>query len=110
MTEITVIRGKNGRIVGFRGEGHSGDVPEGNNLVCASVSTVFEFLTEGASDLPDASVTFRQDSEVPSWHIEVKPGELPEFENRTMHSFLESALAVFRNLSERYPDRCRLNE
>lgn len=108
MTEITVIRDDDGTVIGLRGEGHSGDEPQGQNLVCASVSTIFELLSEGASELPDESLVFRQNPDVPRWHIEVHPAELTAAHRKRMQSFFTAALGVVRNLTDRYPERCRL--
>lgn len=110
MTEVTVIRNDDGAIVGLRGTGHSGDEPAGENLVCASVSTIFELLSEGASDLPPEGLTFRQDPDVPNWHVEMHPDELTSSQRRTMRSFLSAALGVVENIAERYPDHCRLSD
>lgn len=108
MTEITVIRDDDGTVIGLRGEGHSGDEPEGQNLVCASVSTIFELLSEAATDLPEDALTFRQDPEVPRWHLEVHPTKLNGSHHERMRSFFRAALGVVENIVERYPERCRL--
>lgn len=108
MTEITVIRGDDGSIVGLRGQGHSGPDPKGRNIICASVTTIFEMLSEATEDLPEESLTFRRKPDIPEWYLEISPGKLSSDEWATVKSFLSAALGVFRNIAERHPDRCRL--
>ncbi|MFB6346684.1 MAG: ribosomal-processing cysteine protease Prp [bacterium] len=110
MTEVTVLHGDDGNVIGLRGNGHSGSEPSGQNIVCASITTVFEFLSQGASQYPDSSFTFQQDPEIPRWRIEFMPENMSDSQLETMRSFLAAAIGVVNNIAEQYPDRCRLND
>lgn len=108
MTEITVVRNDDGTVTGFEATGHSGNQPTGDNVTCASITTVFEFLSEVAEELPERGVTFLRDDETTRWTLEFHPGRLPERDRHLARTVAERALSLFRKLRDRDPDSCRV--
>ncbi len=107
-TEITVVRDENGDLAGFEASEHSGDQPVGQNLTCASVTIVFEFLSELAEELPSEAVRFRQAPEETYWWITFDRDTLSERESFLVDRIAEGALSLFEKIQARDPDSCQI--
>ena len=97
------------RITGFTSEGHSGFAEEGEDIVCAAVSSVIG-LTECAVNTVlglAASVKIDADSASISFHL---PGGLSEEIDSTCQTLLVSLMVYLASLQEEYPDNITVLE
>jgi uncharacterized protein YsxB (DUF464 family) len=107
-TEITVVRNGNGAPVGFKARGHSGDQAAGQNVTCASITVIFEYLSELSEGLPSEGVQFRQDPETTQWSIVFDREGLSDREAFMTDRLVEAGLSLFEKIQERDPESCRI--
>lgn len=109
-TEITVVRDTDGNPIGFEAAGHSGNRPTGQNITCASITVVFEYLSELAEELPSQGVRFRQDPESTRWSIVFDRDGLSDREVFLVERLTQAGLSLFEKIQERNPQDCDIND
>jgi uncharacterized protein YsxB (DUF464 family) len=109
-TKVTVVRNNDGDPVGFEASGHSDDRPAGQNVTCASITTVFEYMSELAEYLPQKGVHFQQDPESTHWSIVFDRDHLSEREAFLADRLTETALSLFQKIRNQNPEACDLND
>ena len=90
-----IIKERRGVILGFLCEGHSGYAPEGEDIVCASVSAVAQFVIAGICE------TLEQSAE---YSTEKGRIELSLNENAAAQSFLRTFKTFIGQLAAQYKD------
>jgi len=90
-----IIKEHSGVILGFLCEGHSGYAPEGQDIVCASVSAAAQFVIAGICE------TLKLDAE---YSMEEGRIELLLHENAAAQSFLQTFKIFTAQLAEQYKD------
>lgn len=110
MTTVTVVRNDDGTILGFEAEGHSLRGKAGNDIVCASITMLFEYLTRIVEELPEDTVQFRQVPEPPKWEIRVAPSSLKEHQRYLITVSFKKAETSFRAIEQKHSDACEIIE
>ncbi|MGM0380373.1 MAG: ribosomal-processing cysteine protease Prp [bacterium] len=109
MTEIYFHRSNSsGEIIGISARGHSGDASEGESIVCAGISTVFELLLAGAKNLPAPAVKFEQDNTRASQQLMVEPEKLEKQQWSCYRNMLRAASEVLEKIAENHPEFCSI--
>ncbi|MBR4435159.1 MAG: ribosomal-processing cysteine protease Prp [Clostridia bacterium] len=106
MTRITVLY-KNGAIVGFDAEGHTGYAEHGQDIVCAAVSAITQTAVNGitelldcpcAADVSDGELHFMLDASVIAEQLE--KAEL----------LLKAMLLGLRSIEKEYSNYLKIKE
>ena len=102
MTTVTFpIEGS--RIEGFEVQGHSGFADEGNDIVCAAITSAVRLCECAINDVLglEASVKVRQKDASISLKL---PGGLGQTNESTCQALLTALMVHFVQLAEEYPD------
>lgn len=97
------------RITGFTVQGHSGFAPEGEDIVCAAITSAVRLVECAVNDVLglEASVKVRQKDAF----IQLKlPGGLSEANESTCQTLLTALMVHFVALAEEYPDHITVLE
>ncbi|MGI5962981.1 MAG: ribosomal-processing cysteine protease Prp [Lawsonibacter sp.] len=97
------------RIVGFEVKGHSGYAPEGEDIVCAAITSAVR-LTECAVNQVlglEASVKVREKDASITLKL---PGGLGQTNESTCQTLLAALMVHFVQLAEEYPDHISVLE
>ena len=100
MTTVT-FQTEGSRIVGFEVKGHSGYAPEGEDIVCAAITSAIRMTECALNDVLglEASVKVRDDS------ISLKlPGGLSQTSESTGQTLLTALMLYLTELHEEYPE------
>jgi len=108
MTKISFHHNSNGEIIRVEARGHSGDAPEGESIVCAGISTVFEILLAGAEDFPEKAISFIEKNEEAWKKIHIKPEHLNWKQWIEYTRMLEAARNVLEKMADNYPQFCSI--
>jgi uncharacterized protein YsxB (DUF464 family) len=108
MTEVTIFENPAGKIVGIQATGHSNESKKGDDIVCAALSTVFDFLDKASNGLPQRSIILERNSQKPSWSIQVDASEIESLRWQTFYRFLITARSVLEDLADKHPDNCSI--
>lgn len=98
MTNIKIRRNKNGSIVGFEAEGHSGYACEGEDIVCASVSAVMWNTVNGLLNVLKIPVQYEERD----GFVKCVLPPLSAEEQRRADILLESMSMFFDELQKQY--------
>ena len=91
------------RITGFTVQGHSGYAPEGEDIVCAAVTSAVRLVECAVNDVLglEASVRVREKDASVSLKL---PGGLGPDNESTCQTLLAALMVHFVQLAEEYPD------
>ena len=91
------------RIVSFQVEGHSGLAPEGEDILCAAVTSAVRLTECAVNDVLglEASVKVKEDKALISLKL---PGGLSQQNESTCQSLLTALMLYLSQLHEEYPD------
>ena len=97
------------RIVGFDVQGHSGWGEEGEDIVCAAVTSAIRLVEATVNDVLGlaASVKVREQDASISLHL---PGGLSPTAESTCQSLLAGLMVYFSALHDEYPDNIEVLE
>lgn len=102
MTEVT-FHSEGGRIVGFEIKGHSGLAPEGEDILCAAVTSAARLAECAVNDvlgLKAAVKVLEKDA-----YLSLKlPGSLGATNESTCQTLLTALMVHFTALREEYPE------
>jgi len=105
MTQITVIKDKNGLTASFKVVGHSGYAAEGEDIVCAGISSIVQTTLLGLIKfLPEKPRIVHEKGNV-ECHITETCKTLRETE-----ILIETMLAGLSEIAAMYPEFCRVRE
>ena len=102
MTTVTFYS-EGSRIVGFEVKGHSGYAPEGEDIVCAAVTSAVRLTECAVNDVLglEAAVKVRQKDAYLSLKLPAKLGQTAE---STCQTLMTALMVHFAQLHEEYPD------
>ena len=108
MTTVT-FHTEGSRIVSFEVQGHSGYAPEGEDIVCAAVTSAIRLVEATVNDVLGlaASVKVREQDASISLHL---PGGLSPTAESTCQSLLAGLMVYFSALHDEYPDNIEVLE
>lgn len=102
MTTVT-FHSEGSRITGFTVEGHSELAPEGEDILCAAITSAVRLAECAINDVLglEASVKVRQKDASISLKL---PGSLGQTNESTCQTLLTALMVYFTELREEYPD------
>ena len=102
MTTVT-FHTEGSRIVRFEVQGHSGYAPEGEDIVCAAVTSAVRLAECAVNDVLglEAAVKVRQKDAYLSLKLPAKLGQTGE---STCQTLMTALMVHFAQLHEEYPD------
>ncbi len=108
MTTIT-FHSEGSRITGFELEGHSGYAPEGEDIVCAAVTSAARLTECAVNDVLglEAPVKVREKDAYLSFKL---PGGLGQTAESTCQTLLAALMVHFVQLAEEYPENISVLE
>ncbi len=109
MIEVKIYHHPQHGLTGLEATGHAGEMPRGNNILCAAFSILFEVLVAAAENLPADSVEHVRDDEIPHWKLVVQPELIPSDKWRMFQHTLNSTSTVARRIVDSNTDSCRLS-
>ena len=97
------------RIIGFDAQGHSGYGEQGEDIVCAAVTSAIRLVEATVNDVLGlaASVKVREQDASISLHL---PGGLSPTAESTCQSLLAGLMVYFSALHDEYPDNIEVLE
>ena len=108
MTTVT-FHTEGSRIVGFEVQGHSGFATEGEDIVCAAVTSAVRLVECSINDVLglEAAVKVREKDATISLKLPAKLGQTAE---STCQTLLTGLMVHFVQLNEEYPDNITVLE
>ena len=102
MTTVTFYS-EGSRIVGFEVKGHSGYAPEGEDIVCAAITSAVRLTECAVNDVLglEASVKVREKDASITLKL---PNGLGQTNESTCQTLLAALMVHFVQLAEEYPD------
>ena len=102
MTTVTFYS-EGSRITGFSVEGHSGFATEGEDILCAAITSAVRLVECAINDILglEASVKIREKDASISLKL---PGSLGQTNESTCQTLLTALMVYFTELTEEYPD------
>ena len=108
MTTVTFFT-EGGRITGFEVKGHSGYAPEGEDIVCAAVTSAVRLAECAVNDVLglEAAVKVREKDASLSLKL---PASLGQTNESTCQTLLAALMVHFVQLAEEYPENISVME
>ena len=108
MTTVTFYS-EGSRVTGFEVKGHSGYAPEGEDIVCAAVTSAVRLVECAVNDVLglEASVKVREQDASISLKL---PSGLGQTNESTCQTLLVALMVHFVQLAEEYPDNITVLE
>ena len=108
MTSVTFLTEGN-RIIGFDAAGHSGYAQEGEDIVCAAVTSAVRLVESTVNDVMGlcASVKVCEKSATISFRL---PGSLGPTAENTCQNLLTGMMVYLSQLHDEYPDNIEVLE
>ena len=108
MTTVTFLT-EEARIVGFDAQGHSGFAAEGEDIVCAAITSAVRLVESTVNDVMGlcASVKVHEQDASISFRL---PGGLAQTAESTCQSLLAGLMVYFSALHDEYPDNIEVLE
>ena len=102
MTTVT-FHSEGGRVTGFEVRGHSGYAPEGEDIVCAAVTSAVRLVECAVNDVLglEASVKVREKDASITLRL---PGGLSQTSEATCQTLLTALMVYLAQLHEEYPE------
>ena len=102
MTTVT-FRSEGSRITGFELQGHSGYAPQGEDIVCAALTSAVRLTECAVNDVLglEASVKVKPEKALISLRL---PGGLSQQNESTCQTLLTGLMLYLTQLTEEYPD------
>lgn len=105
MTKVEIFR-KNGRIFGYSGKGHSGYSYEGNDIVCAAISTSMQSALIGLQEVLHLNPFF----EINQYGMMVVKLSDNDMNNSGVDIVMNTMFIFLKELSRQYPKYIELVE
>lgn len=105
MTRVTIYRNEDGRISGFTSVGHIGLSEEGQDIVCAGVSTLVQSAVIGLEEYLKLDPSVQQEKGRIICDL-----ERDYFLDREVDAILETMLLGLRSIEREYPDHLKIEE
>ena len=108
MTTVTFLMEGN-RIIGFDSQGHSGYAEEGEDIVCAAITSAIRLVDATINDVLGlaASVKVKESETLISLRL---PGGLAPTAESTCQALLTGLMVYFAELHDEYPENIEVLE
>ena len=108
MTTVTFLT-EEARIVGFDAQGHSGYAAEGEDLVCAAVTSAVRLVECAVNDVLGLEASVKVKEQDASISLKL-PSGLGQTNESTCQTLLVALMVHFVQLAEEYPDNITVLE
>ena len=108
MTTVT-FRSEGGRVTGFEVRGHSGYAPEGEDIVCAAVTSAVRLVECAVNDVLGLEASVKVKEKDASIALKL-PSGLGQTNESTCQTLLAALMVHFVHLAEEYPDHISVLE
>ena len=108
MTTIT-FRSEGNRLIGFDSQGHSGYAEEGEDIVCAAITSAIRLVEATLNDVLGLAASVRIREEEARIDFRLPGGLSPEAEY-ACQSLMTGLMVYFAQLQEEYPDNVSVME
>lgn len=108
MTTVT-FRTEGDRILGFEARGHSGFADQGEDIVCAAVTSVIRLVECVVNDVMGLSAAVKVSDSDASISLRL-PGSLGQTAESTCQSLLTGLMVYLSELHNEYPDNIEVME
>ena len=102
MTTIT-FRSQGSRVTGFDSVGHSGYAEEGEDIVCAAITSAIRLVEATVNDVLGLAAAVRVDERETRISFRL-PGGLSATAESTCQTLMTALMVHFAQLHEEYPD------
>ena len=97
------------RIVGFESQGHSGYAPEGEDIVCAAITTTVRLVECAVNDVLGLGAAVKVDPDRAFISLRL-PGGLSQTAESTCQTLLTAMMVFLTELREEYPEHITVME
>ena len=104
---VTFYRRSDGKLVGYRAEGHTGYAEAGEDIVCAAVSALTQTTLNGLREVLKAPVMFKIDDRSAFLEARLTP-EATENQLQQAQLLLETLLQGLQAIERSYPRNVRI--
>ena len=108
MTSVTFLTEGN-RIIGFDAAGHSGYAQEGEDIVCAAVTSAIRLVDATVNTVMGLCASVKVDERIGSITFRL-PGGLNRTKEATCQDLLTGMMVFLTELSNEYPDNIEVME
>ena len=108
MTTVT-FRSSEGRIVGFDATGHSGYAEEGEDIVCAGITSAIRLVEATINDVLGLAASVKVNEETTTISLRL-PGGLSEADENVCQTLLTGMMVYFTELRDEFPDNIEILE
>ena len=102
MTTVT-FHTEGSRIVSFEVQGHSGYAPEGEDIVCAAITSTVRLIECTLNDVMGLCAAVKVNEKTASISLRL-PGSLGPTAESTCQTLMTALMVHFAQLHEEYPD------
>lgn len=106
MTKVEIFR-KNGSIIGYKANGHSGYSEQGTDIVCAAISTALQLPVLSMQEILKINPKFNINED---GFLEVDLKILSKDDFKKLELSLETMVLFIKELSKQYPKNIKLVE
>ena len=97
------------RIVGFDSQGHSGFAPEGEDIVCAAITSTVRLVECAVNDVLGLGAAVRVDPDRTLISLKL-PGGLSQTAESTCQTLLAAMMLYLSELRDEYPEHITVME
>ena len=108
MTTVTFLT-EEARIVGFDAQGHSGFAAEGEDIVCAAVTSAVRLVEATVNDVMGLCAAVKVNEREASIALRL-PGGLEQTAESTCQNLLAGLMVYLTQLHDEYPDNIEVME
>ena len=108
MTTVTFYS-EGSRVTGFEVRGHSGYAPEGEDIVCAAVTSAVRLVECAVNDVLGLEASVKVKEQYASISLKL-PNGLGQTNESTCQTLLVALMVHFVQLAEEYPDNITVLE
>ena len=108
MTTVT-FHTEEGRIVGFDSTGHSGYAEEGEDIVCAAITSTIRLVATTVNDVLGLAASVKVNEKTTTISLRL-PGGLSEADENVCQVLLTGMMVYFTELRDEYPDNIEILE
>ncbi|MBO5008088.1 MAG: ribosomal-processing cysteine protease Prp [Clostridia bacterium] len=107
MTEVKIFRDKGADIVKGELIGHTDYAELGEDIVCASISSVLFMALNGIENVLKVDFGYETDD---GYAMFVLPEDLDDNKKKEINILLDSMYLFFKSIEEQYPDNVKITE
>ena len=108
MTTVTFLT-EESRIIGFDAKGHSGDAEEGEDIVCAAVTSAVRLVEATVNDVMGLCASVKVDQETAAISLRLPGGLAPTAES-TCQNLMTGLMVYLAQLHDEYPENIEVME